>query len=357
MNILFRYIARNFLSIFIVCILSFLLVYLTIDFMSKFWRLSEREVPLLDIFRYFLFKIPLILSQITPMATLLATLLSLGIMSRNSEIMVMKSCGISIFYISVPILVISILISLFSLATNEYLLPYTTKRYKEIERFRPQAEAKYRLFRKKNIWYFGDGIIYKINYLDPGEKVLRGLTIFRIDGDYRIRERIDAAKAQWKSGEWLLSNGITRSFDDTLRVDRFKNRRLQTQEKFSDFTVAEPTPEEMNFRELKEHMKKLKKMGLDYKSYLVDLMAKIAFPMVNFILPLIGIPFSLKTGRSAGIAAGVGLSILIGFGYWVIMAFNISLGHVGVLPPFLAAFGSNIIFGLIGIISIMSVKT
>jgi lipopolysaccharide export system permease protein len=98
-------------------------------------------------------------------------------------------------------------------------------------------------------------------------------------------------------------------------------------------------------------------MGLDYQRYVVDLAAKVAFPLVNLIFPLIGIPFGLKTGRSSGIASGVGISIIIGFLYWVTMAFNISLGHVGVLPPFLAAFGSNIIFGLVGLIALMSVKT
>ena len=113
----------------------------------------------------------------------------------------------------------------------------------------------------------------------------------------------------------------------------------------------------MNFAELSKHIEKLKRMGLDYKRYMVDLMAKIAFPLVNFILPLIGIPFSLKTGRSAGMASGVGISIIIGFSYWVAMAFCVSLGHTGLLPPFIAAFGSNILFSIAGFISIIRIRS
>ncbi|MBE9502612.1 MAG: LPS export ABC transporter permease LptG [Proteobacteria bacterium] len=356
MKILFKYISLNFFKLFLTCIMSFLVIYLTIDFMSKFWKLSEREVPFIDICRYFLYKTPLILTQITPMATLLATLLTLGILSRNNEVTVMKACGISLFQISSPILLISLFISLFSLFTSEYLLPHATQKYKEIERYRPGG-SKYRLFKQSNIWYFGQGIIYQINHLDLVNGVMNGVTILRVDRDYKIVERIDSRQAKLENGLLTLTNGITRSFHDSLKYEQFKEKMLPTQEKFSDFTVSEPMPEEMTFKKLNKYIERLKKMGLDYTSYVVDLLAKIAFPLANFILPLIGIPFALKTGRSSGIAAGVGISIIIGFTYWITMAFNISLGHVGVLPPFLAAFGSNIIFALIGVVSIMSVKT
>jgi len=90
---------------------------------------------------------------------------------------------------------------------------------------------------------------------------------------------------------------------------------------------------------------------------MVDLLAKIAFPLINFIFPLIGISFSLKTERNAGVASGVGLCIAIGFAYWIVMALSISLGHVGILPPILSAFGANIIFGLTGILLLLNVRT
>lgn len=357
MNILFRYISTNFLKLFFICILSFLTIYLTIDFMSKFWKLSARDVPFIEIGRYFIFKVPLILTQVTPMATLLATLLTLGILSRNSEITVIKSSGISIYYLSIPIVALSLVISLFSLATSEYLVPYSNKRFKAIERYRPGQDKTQRLFRKDKIWYFGVENIYKIDLLDLNNKVLHDVTVLKLDNDYEIAERTDAKKVIWKDNGWVFADGLIRYFRDPMKVERFQKRKIEIREKFSDFTVISQTPEEMSFKELKKYIDKLKNMGLDHRRYFVDLLAKISFPLVNLSLPLIGIPFALKTGRSAGIASGVGLSIVIGFAYWVTMAFNISLGHVGALPPFIAAFGSNIIFGLLGLILIMSVKT
>lgn len=357
MNILFKYISVNFIRFFLICVFSFLFVYLAVDAMSKLPRLSERGVPTDEILKYFIYKMPLILTQITPMATLLATLLTLGILARNSEITAMKACGISIFHISIPILILSLLISLFSLFTNEYLVPQANKKYKKIERIRDGRYRTQRLFKRNNIWYFGEENIYNIELLDVKNKSLRGVTIYKMKENFKVSERIDTKEVKWVDKGWLLKEGIIRKFNSGLKVEEFKEKKIPLKEVFGDFTVISQTPEEMGFKELKKHIEKLDKMGLDSTRFVVDLLAKIAFPLVNFILPLIGIPYALKTGRSSGIAAGVGLSIVIGFAYWIIMAFNVSLGHVGALPPFLAAFGSNIIFALIGIISIMRVKS
>jgi lipopolysaccharide export system permease protein len=295
------------------------------------------------------------------MATLLATILTLGIMSRNSEITVMKSSGISVFKISIPILLLSFLISLFSIASGEYLLPYSNKIYKKIDRYRPGRDNINRLFKRDKIWYFGRNNIYNIDLLDPKKEMLYGITILQRDDNYAILRRIDAETATWKKDRWVFQEGTIRSFGkkftDSINVTSFEEQEIELEEKFSDLTVIVKSSEEMNFAELGRHIEKLKRMGLDYKKYMVDLMARIAFPLVNFILPLIGIPFSLKTGRSAGMASGVGISIVIGFSYWVAMAFCVSLGHTGVLPPFIAAFGSNIIFSIAGFISIMKIRS
>lgn len=361
MKIIFKYISINFIKFYAICIASFLLVYMIIDFMGQFWKLNARGLPAIDIFIYFLSKSPFILNQISPMATLLATMLTLGILSRNSEITVMKSSGISVFQISIPILVLSFLISLFSIVSGEYLVPYSNKICKKIERYRPGRDNTQRLFKKDKIWYFGRNNIYNIDLLDPKKEMLHGITILQRDDNYAISRRIDAKTAMWEKERWIFKEGTIRSFGnspvETISVSTFEEQQIDLEEKFNDFTVIIKSSAEMNFAELGTHIEKLKRMGLDYKRYMVDLMAKIAFPLVNFILPLIGIPFSLKTGRSAGMASGVGISIIIGFSYWVAMAFCVSLGHTGVLPPFIAAFGSNIIFSIAGFISIMKIRS
>lgn len=358
MSIIFRYISVSFMKIFGICVATTLVIYLTIDFMSRAGKLGAKGLAIIDIASYFIFKIPLILTQITPMSTLLATLLTLGILSKNNEVTTMKSCGISIYYISMPILVISFFITLFTFASNELVVPYSNKKYKEIERNETGSNRDLKLFKKDKIWYFGQNIFFKIELIDGGDKTLHGVTTFKMGENYRVEERIDAKKADWLGDHWEFEKGIIRRFkNDKLSMEKFKKKEFTFAESFSDFTVTVKTPEEMNFQELRKHIDKLSSMGLNYNRQMVDMLSKISFPLINIILPLIGIFFALKTGRIASIASGVGISIAIGFAYWVTMAFNISLGHAGVLPAFLAAFGSNIIFALVGIVLILSVKT
>ena len=358
MGIIFKYISISFLKIFGICVASTLTIYLVIDFMSRAGKLGAKGLSTIDIAGYFIFKVPLILTQVTPMSTLLATLLTLAVLTKNNEVTAIKSCGISIYYISLPILAISFFITLFTLASNELVVPYSNKRYKEMERNETGNNRDLRLFKKDKIWYFGQSRFYKIDLIDMSNKTLHGVTTFKLGQDYRVEERIDAKKAEWLEDHWNFKQGIIRLFKNgRISVETFREKKFTFAETFSDFTVTVKTPEEMNFRELKTHIAKLSKMGLDYNLEMVDLLSKISFPLINIILPLIGIPFALKTGRIASIASGVGISIAIGFVYWIAMAFNISLGHAGALPPFLAAFGSNIIFALVGIIFIMSAET
>ncbi len=338
--------------------LFFLTTYITIDFMTEGLTLMNRGTPFMETIKFFVYKTPLIIIETMPMSTLIATLFTLGILSRNNEVSAFKASGVSAYYISAPILVISIIISITSMMISEYVLPTANKISSSIWEGKTSKTAAVKIYKKNDIWYFGNKIIFKINVLDIKNSSLHGVTIFKTGKDFNFTKRIDAEKITWVNEEWTFYDGTERIFsNDTVKSNIFKKRQFKLNDKFSDFTVVAHKSKEMNLKELNDHINKLKKMGLDYNKYLVDMMAKIAFPLVNFIFPLIGISFSLKTGRNAGMASGVGISIIIGFTYWVTMAFNVSLGHVGVLPPVIAAFASNIIFGLIGILLILNVKT
>ena len=113
----------------------------------------------------------------------------------------------------------------------------------------------------------------------------------------------------------------------------------------------------MGYLELKNYVKKLQFEGYDSTRYLADLHGKIAFPLVSIILAVIGISFSLKTERSGGITKSIGAGIVIGFSYWVVFAFALSLGRSGTLPPLLAAWLANIIFGSAAAVMFFRVRT
>jgi lipopolysaccharide export system permease protein len=84
---------------------------------------------------------------------------------------------------------------------------------------------------------------------------------------------------------------------------------------------------------------------------------KIAFSLVSIILVIIGVSFSLRSERSGGVTQSIGAGIVIGFSYWLVFAFAMSLGRSGTLPPLLAAWTANILFGIASLLMYRRVKT
>ena len=116
-----------------------------------------------------------------------------------------------------------------------------------------------------------------------------------------------------------------------------------------DFKLLAIEPEEFSFSELRKQITDLKAKGIDSKDYEVDLHAKVAIPLVSPLLVFLAIPFALKYSSAGGWALSFGFSMLIGFGYWVVLAFAISLGHSGALPSWAAAWIPNLILALVGL--------
>src|SRR4051812_27067122 len=104
MRILSRYIAAAWLRLLALCLGSFVSVYLVLDMMDKIPRFLRAGGAMRDILRFFLWKLPEIVGQTASFSILMATLLTLGLFSRNSEIIAMRSCGVSLVRISMPLL-------------------------------------------------------------------------------------------------------------------------------------------------------------------------------------------------------------------------------------------------------------
>jgi len=114
--------------------------------------------------------------------------------------------------------------------------------------------------------------------------------------------------------------------------------------------------DQMTYVELKHYVMDLKQSGFDVSSLTVDLYRKLSFPLVSFIMAIIGIPFSFKTGKR-GAFYGIGLCVTVGIFYWATFELFDKLGGINRLSPVIAAWFPNLIFGLGGLWMMLRVKT
>jgi lipopolysaccharide export system permease protein len=357
-TILTRYIAAVWLRLLALCLSSFVAVYLVLDMMDKVPRFLRAGGSAADITGFFLCKLPEMVGETASFSILMATLLTLGLFSRSSEIIAMRSCGIGLLRISIPMLALGLAASVLLLVNAELLVPKSYERMDRIERVNIRKQGSQAVFKRNNIWFRSDSMILQARLFDPQAKVLKGVIVWTLDSSMNPLGRIDAEAAEFRDGHWRLLQPVVKDFS---HGHGFVTRKAPTMDialnlKVDDLRVLDNNADNMSFRKLKEYADSLRSGGFHAFRYLTMMHAKLSTPFAAFVMVILGIPFALKNSRSGGIALGIGASVAIGFGYFVVNAVLLSYGRSGVLPPLAAAWGANFIFSLGGVWLAMTVR-
>ncbi|MBV5338699.1 MAG: LPS export ABC transporter permease LptG [Deltaproteobacteria bacterium] len=358
MGIINRYIAQTWLRLLMLCISGFVGIYLVIDLIEKIPRFMRAGGNAGDMLQYFIWKLPEMISRTATFSVLMATLLTLGVLSRDSEIIALRSCGISLLRISLPMLTLGLFVSILLLINTELILPYSYAHTEQIENVKIKKKSDRITFKRNNIWFRSKSMILQARLFEPKTSTLSGVVVWNVDSFMNPVSRIDAAAALYREGRWTLNSTTLRNFESAAGYAPHSAQtiELDLKLKIGDLQVLENDADNMSIRTLKEYAENLRSGGYQAYRYLTLMHAKIASPFAALVMVLLGIPFALKNNRSGGIAMRIGTSIGIGFVYFVVNAVLLSYGRNGVLTPVVAAWGANFIFLLSGIWLSMTVK-
>lgn len=358
MRILRAYLRYEFLKFFCFILVSFVGLYLIVEFFERVDDFVEHHATWVAVLQYFAYKLPLIVFQVVPFAVLLATILTFSILSKNNEITAMKANGVALIGIARPIMVAALLVSAVTFIANEFLIPYTNYKHRYTFEVTIRKRNLHGLIRSRNIWYQGsDNIIWNIHHFNKATGQLNGLTLYRLNSSNRLFQRIDADSARWVEGSWDFRNVYIRDFhaDDSFRTEYFPAKRFPFAEKQANFAEMQKAIQEMSYTEIRRLVQEIRSSGYNDTHYAVEMNSKLATPLTAFIMALFGVPFSLRTGRRGGLFLGVTLSVVIGFSYWVLNSVSLALGYAGHLSPVLSAWSSNLLFGSSGLYLLLSV--
>jgi lipopolysaccharide export system permease protein len=351
MSILDRYIAAAWLRMLALCLGSFVAVYLVLDMMDKLPRFIRTGGAPRDVIAFFVCKLPEIVGQTASFSILMATLLTLGLLSRNSEITAMRSCGVSLLRIALPMLVLGLLASLLLLVNTELVVPKSYERMEYIERVSIGKQGINAVFKRNNIWFRSESMIVQARLFEPQEKTLKGVVVWTVDRAMNPLGRIDAESAEFRTNRWTLKNAVLKEFTSGAG---FSQRKVPVMDialnlKVDDLKVLDNNADNLSYSKLKEYADNLRRGGYQTFRYLTMMHSKLSAPFAAFVMVILGIPFALRNSRSGGVALGIGASIAIGFAYFMVNAVLLSYGRSGVLPPLVAAWGANFLFVLGGI--------
>lgn len=359
MNLLNRYITSAFARIFLLSLSAFAGIYILVDFFEKVDNFMEHQAQFAQYLLYFLIKIPLVVSQVIPLAVLMGVFMTLGGLSRTNELTAMRSGGISLWRITTPLLLISLVASAGMLAANEYLIPLCAKKTNHILEVEVKGKPALAL-KRDNLWLREGDKILNIRLALPEQQALKGVTIYQVDDAFSLLSRTDAPQASYSEGNWTLNDPVVRRFDsvsaELAGLERLQERPIELEKTPGDFRAPEKSNEEMGFRELRNLSRKLQAEGYDATRHRVDMHARLASPFACLIMAFIGIPFALKKGRGVNLSVGVAISVGIGITYHILHAILLAFGYSAVLPPLVASWSANLLFGLIGVWLMLSAR-
>lgn len=340
------YILKEFARNLVLIILSLIVLYLIVDFFQRIRMFISNGATLPQMTAYFIYSLPMILVQMTPVSVLLASLITFGILSRNCELVALRAAGVSLYRAATPLVLIAVGIAALSFMVSEFVTPWSNQRVKHTKYIEIQNRGQAGTFKQYQIWYRGKEGIYNFAVFDPHEGVLRGIKINYLDRSMNMIKTIDAAEGYWRDEAWVFQDLMITTFPEGQfpSVERVASAVVDIPEKPPDFLAVQREPDEMGFAELGRFIAKIRSEGYDATPYRVDLHGKVAFPVVSILMAVLGLCFAARFERSGGVAQGIGIGIATGLSYWLFFAFAVSLGRSGVLPPMLSAWAANMVF-------------
>ncbi|MBN1504722.1 MAG: LPS export ABC transporter permease LptG [Candidatus Eisenbacteria bacterium] len=357
MRILDKYVLREFLVAFSLALLFFMAIFVVVDLFEKIDTFIDYKAPPLSVARFYLYGMPYIVILVLPVAMLLSCFLTFGQMARRNELMAMSVSGVDFLRTMAPVLMLALLCCGFSLALGELVVPACNKAKEDTMRTVIKKMPPSSTTRRANVNYLGTGgRIFLIKLYDSVEKSMKEVVIQEF-GSNTLERRIDAAEARWDGTQWVFENGMIRSFEGGVeRASQFSTLTIPgLRETPEDFAKQEAEPDEMNFVQLTRYVSRVRESGGRIQKYLVELHMKLAFPLTNLIVTLVGASLSTRVRRGT-LALGFGLSLLISFTYYGFIKTGQALGHSGALPPFVAAWMGNVFFGGLGIFLLLRAR-
>jgi LPS export ABC transporter permease LptG len=346
-HILDRYLLREQLVFMGIGLAVATALFVVIDLLQTLDRYIRIKPPLVYVLEHFVYRVPAALHDGLPVVMLVATIFLFLALTRYHELTAMKAAGMSLYRVAAPILVLGAAVAVAAGLFQELLLPRLNELGDEVDRVKIRGQLPRHLQSRERLWLrTADSRFYRVELLNPGSADLYGVTVLEVDHTtFRLQSRLDARRAHWTPDGWELTDGAFREFSPSGEVQTvpFVVTALDLREDIDDFTKIHKPISAMSYRELKDYVGRLEATGFQAKKYAVELYSKISFPVVNLIMVLVAIPFSLQSPRG-GRLFGIALAIAIMAGYLVVHYVALAFARADLLPPLLAAWTANIIF-------------
>ncbi len=351
-RILDWYIFREVFKTFIFGICAFSAVFIGSGTLFRIAQyITEYGASLSAIAKIFVLSLPGVIIWTFPMSMLLACLLTIGRLSSSSEITAMKSCGISFYRIATPAIVLGAIVSVFAIAFNEYVVPWSNEAYSNVLNYEIKGNLAPQSQEHIIIKEIKDGTIQRLIYArqyDADTNMMYGISMQAFE-DGKLSHVENAEYAKWQDNQWTMYAGIIYdvSKGETHHTMHFNSQVLPINESPNAIIREQKKPEELSMEELRAQIDIMKAQYVNTKKLETELYQRITVPMASLIFTLVAIPLGMQPNRNSS-SRGFVISIIIIFIYYSLMTMAGAIAQSGAVDPMLAVWLPNIVGLIVG---------
>jgi len=356
MRILDRYILAELVGPFLFGIAVVILLFEGSILFPLINVIVEKHVPAMQVVRMLLLKVPWLIVWAAPVATLFASALTISRLGRDNEVTCMRASGLSLRRIFAPILVAGLTASAFSLYVGERVVPRAEKVANRLmtEMYMEQSipDIKQELFFRTENYSFYLGAVQR----QPGSRdiAVKDVLIYRLPQGDGFPLLMTAKYGESRGLVWEFRDGWRVEMDRSGKVrlqHHFERETLNLKRAIEDFWMESQRSEEMTLNELKTRIDEFTQGGLPVSTMQTDYHLRLSLPLSCLVFALLSAPLALRFSR-AGSFAGLLLSVVLGFLYYNTIFLGKILGANEAIPPVLAGWMQNILFGALGLVFI-----
>jgi len=358
-----RYLTRRLLPPLLLVLCSTALLYVVVDLSDTIEDMTKTHTSVEVVFAYYANRIPQVFLDVTPMALMISVLILLTVMEQQRELTALKAAGISLYRLTVPVLLVAAVAAGGLWLLGELVVPKSNReaqRLRDVIRGNNTARS-YRSSDRQWLLSRDDETLYNFLRYDGQTRTLIRLTMFQIDEDMNLTYHLFTRRARFIDGHWIADSGWYRRFypDGTDVFRRITSPlELNIDEGPTYFGKEYRRPSEMTVGELGDYISELLDSGYRPANLIVRWHQKFTYPLSAFVMVLLSLPFALsRGGRKVTTMQGVAVALILGIAYFMVVALFGKLGEVEVLPPVIGAWAPAVLAALFAVNRLTTLRT
>lgn len=347
MTILQRYIAQTILVSTALVLLILLGLYTFMDFITELDDLGKGQYQIGDIASYMALSMPKRIYELLPIAALLGSVLGLGNLASQSELVVMRAAGMSVAQINKAVMIVAVSLMVVAVIIGEVLRPPAEQRAREIQSIAQSGEVGAES--DHGFWSRDGSHFNHIDRILPDGR-FSGISIYEFDTENRLRIITESEIAEYDDEDdaWILSDIVQSTLDEQgVQIRSIEHARWKSQLNPGMVNVVVVPPEFLPVWSLIQYVSFLKQNHQSVEKYQMAFWMKIMMPISSAVMVFLAVPFIFGPLRSSPIGGRILAGTLVGIGFHL---FNQSFQHLGlvfgVLPWLAAAFPTAVFAGL-----------